>query len=95
MKFTRKHFFHTILGFTESYLRVLGDTEQFIQSQPITYKSKRPNIVTGFDKNHYIVIALMERSLMVSENQFCTFLLLVHHQDLKYTKNVQSNFLKR
>ena len=43
-------FFHTILGFTQSYLGTLGDIESFIQLISGSYKSDKPIYITGNDK---------------------------------------------
>ena len=50
--FTKKSFFHTILGFVQSYSGELGDIEGFIQLIPGIYKSDRPVNITGIDKVH-------------------------------------------
>ena len=50
--FTKKSFFHTILGFVQSYSRELGDIEGFIQLIPGSYKGDRPINSTGIDKVH-------------------------------------------
>ena len=48
--FTKRSFFYTILGFTESHPGVLGDIPGFVQFIPGTYKSNRPINITGLDK---------------------------------------------
>ena len=50
--FTKKSFFYTVLGFTQSHSRVLGDIEGFVQLIPGTYRSEKPNNITGMDKIH-------------------------------------------
>ena len=50
-RFTKKSFFYTILGFTQSHSGPLGDIEGFIQL-PGTHKSKKPNNINGNDKIH-------------------------------------------
>ena len=51
-KFTEESFFHVILGFTQSHLGELGDIPRFTQLIPGSYKSDKPNNITGFNKVH-------------------------------------------
>ena len=52
-KFTKKSFFYTILGFTESSSGPLNDhLHGFVQMIPASCKIKRPIIITGIDKVH-------------------------------------------
>ena len=48
--FTRRCFFYTILGFTQSHLGASNDIDGFIQSIPGSYKSEKPMKNTGIDK---------------------------------------------
>ena len=48
--FTKKSFFHTILGFTKSHQGPLNDIEGFYQILPGKYTSERPINITGIDK---------------------------------------------
>ena len=48
----KKQFFHTILGFTQSYSGVLGDIEGFIQLIPGTYKCDKPINITCVENVH-------------------------------------------
>ena len=50
--FTKKTFFHTILGFSENHSGQLGDIEGFVQLLPGTYKSNKPIINTAIDNVH-------------------------------------------
>ena len=50
--FTKKSFFHTILGIVQSYSGELGDIEGFIQLVPGLYKGDKPINFTGIDKVH-------------------------------------------
>ena len=50
--FTRKSFFYTILGFTQSHQGHLNDIEGFYQILSGSYKSHRPINITGIDKVH-------------------------------------------
>ena len=50
--FTKKSFFHTILGFTQSRSYPLEDVEGFYQLIPGLYKSDKPINITGIDKIH-------------------------------------------
>ena len=54
--FTTKSFFYTILGFTQSHSYPLDDIHGFYQILPSSYKSDKPNNITGFDKVHLNVI---------------------------------------
>ena len=42
--------FHTIVGFIKSLLGEIVDIERFVQLKPGTYKSYKPNNITGIDK---------------------------------------------
>ena len=48
--FTKKSFFCTILGFTQSHSGPLGDIEEFVQKIPGACKSEKPFDITGLDK---------------------------------------------
>ena len=50
--FTKKYFFYTILGFTQSRSYPLEDIEGFYQLIPGLYKSDKPINITGIDKIH-------------------------------------------
>ena len=50
--FTEKSFFYTILGFTQSRSYPLDDIDGFYQLIAGSYKSDRPNNITGIDKIH-------------------------------------------
>ena len=50
--FTKRSFLCTILGFTQSYSRPLGDLDGYIQLIPGTYKSDKPNNITSIDKDN-------------------------------------------
>ena len=50
--FTKRSFFYTILGFVESHLGVLGDTDGFVELIPGVHKSDKPINITGTDKIH-------------------------------------------
>ena len=50
--FTKKSFFYTILGFTQSRSYPLEDIEGFYQLIPGLYKSDKPINITGIDKIH-------------------------------------------
>ena len=52
LKFTKRSFFSTKLGFTQSYSGPLGDLDEYIQLIPGTYKSDRPIDITSIDKVH-------------------------------------------
>ena len=51
INFTKKSFFYTFLGFTQSHAGVLGDIEGFIQKIPGTYRIEKPFNLTEIDKN--------------------------------------------
>ena len=50
--YTKKSFFYTILGFTQSYSSLSGDFEGFVQLIPKTFKSERSSKITVSDKVH-------------------------------------------
>ena len=50
--FTEKSFFYTILGFTQSRSYPLDEIEGFYQIIAGSYKSDKPNNITGIDKIH-------------------------------------------
>ena len=52
IRFTKRPFFHIILGFTQSRSGFLGAIPGFVQLIPGTYKSDRPINITGIDKIH-------------------------------------------
>ena len=50
IKFTEKSFTYTILAFTQSYSRRLGDIKNFFQLIPGPYKSDKTINITGIEK---------------------------------------------
>ena len=50
--FTNKNFIYTILGFTQSHFHPLDDIDGFYQLIAGSYKSDKPNNITGTDKVH-------------------------------------------
>ena len=52
LTFTKRSFVLTILGFTQSPSRPLGDIDGFIQLVPGTHKCDGPDNITAFDKVH-------------------------------------------
>ena len=48
-KFTKKSFFYTVLGFTQSQSGVLGEIEGFARLIPFTYKCDKPIKSTAID----------------------------------------------
>ena len=52
MRFTKKSFFYTMLGFTKSHSGVLGDISGFVQLIPGSYKSDKPINISGRYKSH-------------------------------------------
>ena len=50
--FTKKSFFYTILGYTQSHQGPLNDIEGFYQILAGSYKSNRPINITWIDKVH-------------------------------------------
>ena len=52
MILTKKPFFYTILGFTQSHQCSLNDINGFYQIIPGSYKSDRPIDITGTDEVH-------------------------------------------
>ena len=60
MKFTRKVFFYTKLGFTQSHSGQLGDMKSLIEKLSDTYKKEKPNNFTELIQIFKIVFVLME-----------------------------------
>ena len=52
LKFTKKSFFHTFLGFTQSHSYNLNNIDGFYQLIAGSYKSDKPINITGVDKVH-------------------------------------------
>ena len=50
--FTKKCFFHTVLGFTQSHQGPLNDIKRFYQILPWHYKSQKPINISGNKKSH-------------------------------------------
>ena len=50
--FTKKSFFHTLIGFTQSHFYPLHDIDGFYQLIAGSYKSDKPIKITGIDKVH-------------------------------------------
>ena len=48
--FTKRSFFYTILGFTQSHSGPLSDIEGFIEIIPGKYKSDKPINIIGIDE---------------------------------------------
>ena len=87
-------FFYTKVGFTQPNLAPLCDNEGFVQLTPGSNKRNNRFNITGIDKIHLNVIAIMDLLLMVFENLFCIVLPLISLQDIKDTKNQELDFLK-
>ena len=47
IRLTKKSFFYTILGFTQSHSGPLGDIESFVQMIPSKYRSGKLTNITG------------------------------------------------
>ena len=93
--FTEKSFFYTILGFTQSGSYPLDDIKGFYQIIAGSYKSDRPINITGIDKIH-LKCDCIQRSIVNSIREPINTLLLCHRlQDIRYKKNLESNFLKK
>ena len=95
LNFTNKSFFYTLNGLTRSHSYPLDDIDGFYQLIAGSYKNYRPISITGVDEIHLKLIVLMVVLSMVPENQFYTHFFCLHHPDIKFTKNLESNFLKR
>ena len=50
IRFTKKSFFYTILGFTQSHSGILAGIEGFVQLIPGSYKNDKPINITAIDK---------------------------------------------
>ena len=80
-----------MLGLTQSQSRPLGDIDGFIQSNPGTYKSNKPNKITGIDKIH-LDCECISNSIVNSIREPLSYNFV---RVIKYFKNQESNFLKR
>ena len=52
LKFTKKIFFYTILGFLQCHSGPRGDIDGFLQFIPGSYKSEKSGFITGTDTVH-------------------------------------------
>ena len=101
--FTERSFFYTILGFTQSRSYPLDDIDSHYQIIAGSYTSDRPINITGIDKvfyvhkfTSYLKCDCIQGSIVNGiENLFCTVLLCLPLQVIKYIKNLELNFLKR
>ena len=85
--FTNKSFFYTILGFTRSRFYPQDDIEGFYQMIAGSYISDKPINVTGIDKIHLKCDCINGPIVNGIRNQFCTVLLSILLQVMKYTKS--------
>ena len=93
--FTERSFFYTILGFTQSRSYPLDDIDGFYQLIAGSYKSDRPIKITGIDKIH-LKCDCIQGSIVNGIREPILYSFACHrHQVIKYTKNQESNFLKR
>ena len=93
--FTNKSFFYTILGFTQSHQGPLNDIEGFYQLLPGTYESNKPISITGIDKLHLKCDCIQGSIVNGIREPILYSFALSAPRDIKYTKNLESNFLKR
>ena len=93
--FTEKSFFYTILGFTQSRSYPLDDIEGFYQILTGSYKSDNSINITGIDKIH-LKCDCIQGSIVNGIREPILYSLVCRRlQVIKYTKNLESNFLKR
>ena len=62
--FSKKSFFYTILGFTQSHQGPLNDIEGFYQILPGSYKSNKPINIAGIDKVLYLKSDCIQGSIV-------------------------------
>ena len=93
--FTKKSFFYSILGYTQSHQGPLNDIEGFYQILPGSYKGDRPINNTEIDKVQ-LKCGWKNGSIVngVREPIFYSFA-LSSPPGHKKLKNLKSNFLKR
>ena len=93
--FTERSFFYTILGFTQSRSYPLDDIDGFYQLIAGSYKTDKPINITGIDKIH-LKCDCIQGSIVNGIREPILFSFVCHHhQVIKYTKNLESSFLKR
>ena len=92
IRFTKKSFFYTKLVFSESYSRVLGEIEGFIQLTPATYKSDKRLNITGIDKNQ--LKCINENIVNGIREPFLKSFGLTSLPVINYLKNLEQNFSK-
>ena len=95
LKFTNKSFLYTILGFTQSHQNPLNDIEGFYQTLPGTYQSNKPISITGIDKVHLKCDCIQGSIVNGIRESILSSLALSAPRDIKYTKNLESDFFKR
>ena len=83
------------MGFTQSHSYSLDDIDGFYQLIPASYESDKPNNITGIDKVH-LKCNVVDGSVVngVREPILYSFA-LDQPPVIKYTKNQESNFLKK
>ena len=73
----------------------LGDIDGFNQLFPGKYTSEKPVNIIGIVKLHLKCDCNYGSIVNGIRHLILHFLLLVHHQDIKHTKNQEVNFLKK
>ena len=95
IKLIKNSFFYTTLWFAKSHSRPLGDVEGFFQLILGSYRSDKPFNITGIDKFH-LKGECVDGSIAIGIREPILYSLALDKiQVIKYTKNQQSNFLKR
>ena len=83
------------MGFIQSHSGPLVDIEGFVQIIPGTYKSEKPVNFIGLDKVHLKCDCFNGSFVNGHREPISYSLVVVNHQSVRYTKNLESNFLKR
>ena len=92
--FTRKCFFYTNIGLTQSHSGILGDFEGFVQLIPGSNRSDKPINITGFDKTP-LNCDCINGSIVNGVREPILYSFGLHKPPgQKHTKNLDSDFLK-
>ena len=94
-RFTEKSIFHSILGFTQSLSRPLGDIEGFVQLIRGTFKGDKSINITGIDKIHLKCECIHGSVVNAVRQSILYFVFPSSTPRRKNTKNQESNFSNR
>ena len=93
--FTKKSFFHTILGLTRSRFYPVDNIDGFYLLIAGSYENDSPINITGIDKIHLKYDCINGSFVNGTREPISYSFFWLHHPDTNYTKNLESKFLKR